>query len=83
MNRTIIPTPPRLSQTAIAEPLQTDDHRSLYPVNVCRGGVSCTLNTRYDGLSETTDIITLEYTTVVYGTTIPIGGTLQFHKNSQ
>ena len=61
MNRTIIPTPPRLSQTAIAESLQTDDHRSLYPVNVCRGGVSCTLNTRYDGLSETTDIITLAH----------------------
>ena len=61
MNRTIIPTPPRLSLTAIAEPLQTDDHRSLYPVNVCRGGVSCTLNTRYDGLSETTDIITLAH----------------------
>lgn len=61
MNRTIIPAPPRLSLTAIAEPLQTDDHRRLYPANVCRGGVSCTLNTRYDELSETTDIITLAH----------------------
>lgn len=61
MDRAHITTPPRLPQTAIAEPLQTDDHRRLYPVNVCRGGVSCTLNTRYDGLSETTDIITLAH----------------------
>lgn len=33
----------------------------LVPVNVASGGVACTLNTRYDGLSETTDIITLAH----------------------
>ena len=31
------------------------------PVNVANGGVSCTLNTRYDGLSEITDIVTLAH----------------------
>ena len=51
---------PRLAITTIADqPLR--GQKSLWPVNVCRGGVSCTLNTRYDGLSETTDIITLAH----------------------
>ena len=35
--------------------------QNLVPVNVASGGVACTLNTRYDGLSETTDIITLAH----------------------
>lgn len=30
-----------------------------------------------------TDILTLEYTTEVYGTTITIGGTLQFHRSNE
>lgn len=30
-----------------------------------------------------TDILTLEYTTEVYGTTVPIGGTLQFHRSKE
>ncbi len=29
-----------------------------------------------------TDILTLEYTTQIYGTTIPIGGTLQFYRDT-
>ena len=65
----------KLSITTQAQPKVTGDGRRLTPINVCRGGVSCTLNTRYDGLSETTDIITLAHfpKTVVlveYGTTI-------------
>ena len=30
-----------------------------------------------------TDILTLEYTTNVYGTNVPIGGTLQFHRSNE
>lgn len=30
-----------------------------------------------------TDILTLEYTTEVYGTTVPIGGTLQFRRSNE
>ena len=52
---------PRLAITTIADQPLRGGQKSLWPVNVCRGGVSCTLNTRYDGLSETTDIITLAH----------------------
>lgn len=31
------------------------------PVNVAAGGVACTLNTRYDGLGELSDIISLAH----------------------
>ena len=51
---------PQLSHTSIADGKPADG-KTLWPVNVCKGGVSCTLNTRYGGLSETTDIVTLAH----------------------
>ena len=50
-----------LSLTTHGRPLAAGGGRKLYPVNTCRGGVSCTLNTRYDDLSETTDVLTLAH----------------------
>ena len=31
------------------------------PVNTAAGGVACTINTRYDDLSEVSDILTLAH----------------------
>lgn len=51
---------PRLAITTIADqPLR--GQKSLWPVNVCRGGVSCTLNTRYDGMQLPEDILSLAH----------------------
>ena len=50
----------KLSYTSQAEPRQSGDKR-LIPVNVCRGGVSCTLNTRYFDMALPKDILSLAH----------------------
>ena len=51
----------QLSFTSQAEPKQTEDGRLLHPVNVCRGGISCTLNTRYNDMALPKDILSLAH----------------------
>lgn len=47
----------RYTQQATA---RLTDAATLHPVNVCRGGVSCTVTTRY-GAMDTTNILTLAH----------------------
>ena len=51
----------RLSYTSQSTPRSTDDGRLLHPVNVCRGGISCTLNTRYNDMALPKDILSLAH----------------------
>lgn len=48
------------THTTTAPPRQRPDGATLTPINTCRGGVICTLNTRYD-LMSMSDIITLKH----------------------
>lgn len=48
------------THTTTAPPRQRSDGTTLTPVNTCRGGVICTLNTRYD-LMSMSDILTLKH----------------------
>ena len=51
----------KLGYTSQATPKECEDGRLLHPVNVCRGGVSCTLNTRYDGMQQPEDFLDLAH----------------------
>ena len=51
----------KLGYTSQAEPKRTEDGRLLHPVNVCRGGISCTLNTRYNDMALPKDILSLAH----------------------
>lgn len=47
-------------KTNKSSPRQRPDGATLTPVNTCRGGVICTLNTRYD-LMSMSDILSLKH----------------------
>ena len=49
---------PRIAMTLVASSLC---FVAIYPVNVCDGGVSCTMNTRYNDMSLPLDIVSLRH----------------------
>ena len=49
-----------LKRTAVAAPLVAEG-RKLWPLNVCKDDVSCTLNTRYDGMQQPEDFLDLAH----------------------
>lgn len=58
MNKT---TPkPRLAITTIADQPLRGGEKSLWPVNVCRGGNAATITTRY-GSMDTTNVLSLAH----------------------
>ena len=64
----------KLGYTSQATPKECEDGRLLHPVNVCRGGTSATITTRY-GSMDTTNILTLAHypmtaVLIEYGDTI-------------
>lgn len=50
----------KLHYTSQAKPRLTDA-AALHPVNVCSGGVCCTLNTRYNDMALPKDILSLAH----------------------
>ena len=44
----------------MAAPLVAEG-RKLWPLNVCKDDVSCTLNTRYDGMQQPEDFLDLAH----------------------
>lgn len=50
---------PNFGITAVSAPLPTAG-RTLWPINVCRGGTAATVTTRY-GSMDTTNILTLAH----------------------
>lgn len=51
---------PRLALTTIADHPLRGGQKSLWPVNVCRGGNAATITTRY-GSMDTTNVLSLAH----------------------
>lgn len=51
---------PQLTITAIAEPKECDG-MTLWPLNVCNGGVACTIRARYNALGTAKEVLDLSH----------------------